>query len=116
MAKGKRGTDGTGEAAQAVTTAPEGATGAASEEQREQSRVYNVLAEGLRKVDDLADYMRAALLDMDTGVRPPTHTGHHLNHTGKLIQLMKMKDQARAKVAKATGDPLAVPGSARKLA
>jgi len=56
------------------------------------------------------------MLDMDTATRPPTHTGHHLNYAGKIIQLIKIQDRASSKVAKVAGDPLALPGTNRKLA
>lgn len=60
--------------------------------------------------------MRAAMLDMDTGVRPPTHAGHHLNHAGKVIQLKKIRDQGGSKMAELQGDPLTLPGTNRKFA
>ena len=80
------------------------------------SRAFQVLREGLRTIDDAADLLRAALMDMDTGMRPSSQTGHHLNGVGKFIQLKKMKDQFSAAMNKPKNDASLLPGGNRKFA
>ena len=100
---------------QAGEANPDPATGAQGKTV-DVSRVFEVLSDGLRTIDDAADLIRAALMDMDTGTRPHAHTGHHLNGVGKFISLKKIKDAARQRESKMKGDPLELPGKNRQLA
>ena len=92
---------------------------AAQSEQSSQmavSKALEVLREGLRTIDDAADLLRGALIDMEEGTRPHSFTGHHLNGIGKFIALKKEKDRALAISQKTKCDPYELPGGKRRLA
>lgn len=74
-----------------------------------------MLGDGLRTLDDAADLIRAALIDLETGGQTG-RTSQHLNGVGKILQIKKTKDSAVDNLRKAGKDSGNLPGTNRKFA
>jgi len=60
--------------------------------------------------------IRAALIDLETGVSRSGRASQHLNGVGKVLQIKKMKDSAVNSIIKTGKDEGLLPGTGRKFA
>ena len=112
MAKANRKNNRTGKNAgtsKDITTSQEGG-------EQKLSCALQVLRDGLRTLDDASDLIRAALIDLESGISLSSRTSQHLNGVGKILQIKKMKDSAVANLKKTDKDAGLLPGSDRKFA